>query len=373
MKNSLSFLFSHKKKFFFLISTFLVFGGLVFSFFLASHDELNILPLILETRDHPKPLRTPDTFAEEYGPNASKAEIIYNSDTSFTFKYTKSKNQRHAFAGVFFPTENLAIDFSKYDAVEIGIETQRARRIPFNLSVQNKLETHQYVRCLIEIEKGKTIYNYLLKDFFTPTSWYDRNHVAQLDIPRQDFSKIEALSFESCHLLETETEDQFTIYRLLLKKDIRWIYVSIWTTVLVLIFLLRVWLFGLFRKKEKVVHIPVTHIEQEESEDIINRLLTYLANNYTNPNLTLTDLNREFGVSNQEISGMIKEKTALTFPKYITFLRIEEAKRILLEGSFKSISDVAYSVGFNSPSNFNRVFKASEGVSPKIFSEENKS
>ncbi len=82
-------------------------------------------------------------------------------------------------------------------------------------------------------------------------------------------------------------------------------------------------------------------------------------------------LTKEFGKNSREISSMIKETTKMSFPKYISFLRIEEAKRILKSDKYQKISEVGYIVGFNSPSNFNRVFKEKEGVSPKQFTQNN--
>ena len=65
------------------------------------------------------------------------------------------------------------------------------------------------------------------------------------------------------------------------------------------------------------------------------------------------------------------DKSGKTFPQYLGFLRINEAKRILLTKDFKTVAEVGYTVGFNSSSNFIRVFKSQEGQSPKSFAEEN--
>ena len=358
-----------KKRLFAVVSGALMGLAGLMIYFLLSNSELDILPMLIKTKDYKKPLRVPGVFSEEYGPNASKGELVFHENGTFSFKYVKSDKQIHAFAGVWFPLENLGIDFSDYDKVEVGIETNRARRIPFNLSVQNNLATHQYIRSLIEVEKGRTQYTYDLSSFFTPTSWYDRNEVAQIDIPPPDFSKIEALSFESCHLLKPGIEDEFTVTRLVLKKDLTLVLMLIAGVVVMVAGGLWILLFGLIRKVEAVIHIPVTHVEYSVPENVGDNVLIFMANNYTNPNLTLSDLSKEFGKNGQDISLIIKEKTKLSFPKYLNFLRIEEAKRILKTGNYKSISDIGYAVGFNSPSNFNRVFKSTEGVSPKTFSQ----
>jgi AraC-like DNA-binding protein len=349
------------------VTLFLI--GIVVAFWFHSNATRDILPTIISVRDHQDSLRTPDTFAEDFGDNASRGKLTYNGDSSFTFAYSKSRRTGHSFSGVFFPLENVDIDFSKYDEVEVGIKTNQARRIPFNLSVQNKLKTHQYIRQFIGVKKDQEYYTLRLNKFFTPTTWYDSNHVAQVEIPEQDLSKIEALSFESCHLLDKGVEDEFTVHKLVLRKDLFWTYFVIIALVSLGILGLAILFLGLFRKKTEVIHVPIQHVEiapLEPSDDI----LLYLAENYTNANLTLSDLATEFGKSNNDLSKIIKEKTEKTFPKYINFLRIEEAKRILNSGEFKTIAEVGYAVGFNSSSNFIRVFKGEEGISPKSFSEQ---
>lgn len=353
-----------------LIRVYLAATTLLVILFAVMHsrsNDLDILPTILETKNHKKPLRTPDTFAENFSEQASKAELTYVGDKVFSFKYSKSSSQAHPFAGVFFPLENLAIDFSNYDAIEIGIKTQKARRIPFNLSVQNKKDTHQYIRNFIEVTDNQQMYTLRLEEFFTPTSWYDRNNVAQVDIPTPDYSKIEALSFESCHLLENDAEDEFEIFYLRLKQDKNWIYWILISFGGISIVALWGWFFGLNTKKNEVIHIPIKQIEYETTDSPEDRILIFLGQNYTNPNLILNDLTQEFGINSREMSSLIKNKTEMSFPKYINFLRIEEAKRILQAKDYKTVSEVGYAVGFNSPSNFNRVFKTVVGVSPKQF------
>ena len=329
--------------------------------------QLDILPLIIDVKNHAKPARTPETFAENYSDTASQAALTYYGNTSFAFKYRKSSKQSHPFSGVFFPLENLSINFSQYDAVEIGIQAKKARRIPFNLSVQNKKYTHQYVRQFIEIKKGKTLYSLRLSDFYTPASWYNRNNLAQVDIPDPDFSKIEALSFESCHLLATGVQDEFEVNHLVLTKEQNWIYVMLALFLGLSFTFAGIWFFYPFEIKKEVIHVPVKQVEFESKGSVEEDIILYLGGHYTNPNLTLSDLTKEFGINNREISNIIKTKTAMTFPKYLSFLRVEEAKRLLASKNYKTISEVGYAVGFNSPSNFNRVFKNMVGTSPKQF------
>jgi AraC-like DNA-binding protein len=361
---------TNKKTLFGVASLFAVVTGTLFLFFQASKSRLDILPIVIEIRNHEKPLATPDTFAEDFTDNASKGNLIYNSENSFSFRYTKSLREGHAFTGCFFPLENENIDFSEYDILEVGIVANLARRIPINLSVQNNLKTYQYIRQFIEINDDQTVYELRLKDFFTPSAWFDRNNVAQVEIPEPDMKSIGAMSFESCHLLGRNIEDEFTIKQLVLKKDLTLIIALTIIGVIVLICVFALFFLDLFKKKAEVIHVPIVHNEKTSEKNITGDIISYLAKNYTNPNLTLGILTKEFGKSNSEISSIIKEKSSMSFPKYLNYLRVEEAKRLLKKGDFKTVSEVGYTVGFNSPSNFTRVFKGQEGTSPKKYSEE---
>ena len=95
---------------FWVISFILTAIGIGYIFFLKSTSEENILPLLIETRLHPKPKRTPGTFVEDYTPEASKASITYLGESKFSFKYRKSKTKSNPFAGVWFPMENLNVE-----------------------------------------------------------------------------------------------------------------------------------------------------------------------------------------------------------------------------------------------------------------------
>lgn len=333
-----------------------------------SNSELDILPTILETKNHQKPLRSAGTFAEDFTENASRGELIINDKSSFSFIYTKAKREGHAYTACWFPLENLNINFSNYDFLELDITTNKARRIPLNLSVQNNLATHQYIRQFIEIEEGKSSYSLPLSEFYTPAEWYDANNISQAQIPEQDLSKIEAISFESCHLLKSGIKDQFTVNGLVLKQDLTLFYLFTILGAAGLIF--GAWLFisKPFEKEEEIVHVPIKEVEYKK-ESLEDNIIAFLAKNYNNPDLTLEILKDEFGKGKAEISNIIKDSTKMTFPRYLNFLRIEEAKRVLKSGDFKTVAEVGFLVGFNSSSNFIRVFKAQEGVSPKKFLE----
>ena len=60
---------------------------------------------------------------------------------------------------------------------------------------------------------------------------------------------------------------------------------------------------------------------------------------------------------------MFKKGTGVNFTEYVCRVRIESAKNLLLNPNLR-ISEIAYEVGFQSLTHFNRVFKKTVGESP---------
>jgi AraC-like DNA-binding protein len=69
----------------------------------------------------------------------------------------------------------------------------------------------------------------------------------------------------------------------------------------------------------------------------------------------------------QAFCRYFKKHTGVTFVTFLNELRISEAQKKLIDGSFESITEVAYNSGFNSITNFNRVFKRMLGTAPKEY------
>lgn len=82
--------------------------------------------------------------------------------------------------------------------------------------------------------------------------------------------------------------------------------------------------------------------------------------------LALGDVARASGASVFHFCKVFKKATGLKFTDYVARLRLEEAKTQLLNPS-RRISEIAYDVGFQSLTQFNRTFKRVFGESPSDF------
>lgn len=83
-----------------------------------------------------------------------------------------------------------------------------------------------------------------------------------------------------------------------------------------------------------------------------------------NGTLDLPSIARQCGVSTGHLSRLFHRATGLTFTDYVARFRVEHARN-LLENSDKNITEAALASGFNSLSQFHRVFRQVYGHPPR--------
>ena len=79
---------------------------------------------------------------------------------------------------------------------------------------------------------------------------------------------------------------------------------------------------------------------------------------------TIKELADTLHTNRTYLSGYIKVSYQLSFRDWITDLRLEYAKRYMLQHTQQNIAEIAEVSGFVSPSHFTRIFKEKVGVSP---------
>ncbi|WP_312185689.1 AraC family transcriptional regulator [Sphingobacterium sp.] len=98
----------------------------------------------------------------------------------------------------------------------------------------------------------------------------------------------------------------------------------------------------------------------------IEKLCKFLEEHFKE-DISLDEIAEKANLTPHAFCRYFKNCTGKTFVAYLNELRIREACKLLGLGRHDSISLIAYDAGFNSITNFNRVFRNILGISPKIY------
>jgi len=93
----------------------------------------------------------------------------------------------------------------------------------------------------------------------------------------------------------------------------------------------------------------------------------YIQHHLSRP-LSLAEMAEHFDVSAFHLNSVFQEVLGTTVMRYVTLLRIEVAKHILVDTP-ERISDIAELTGFSSPASFSTVFRKATGRSPGAYRE----
>jgi len=98
-------------------------------------------------------------------------------------------------------------------------------------------------------------------------------------------------------------------------------------------------------------------------EDFIKRLTEIVEANFKNENFGVSELTEEAGLSHSVIHRRLKSIKNQSVSQFIREIRLKKARELLEEGK-RTVSEIAYEVGFGSPSYFIRCFHEQFGYSP---------
>ncbi len=104
-------------------------------------------------------------------------------------------------------------------------------------------------------------------------------------------------------------------------------------------------------------------LQQRDSEPVqITRARQYIEAN-SHEDLSLAIVARHAGMSSFYFCKMFRKVTGVHFARYVSCVRVEKAKNLLLNPNYR-VSEIAFEIGFQSLTHFNRIFKNIAGQSP---------
>lgn len=104
---------------------------------------------------------------------------------------------------------------------------------------------------------------------------------------------------------------------------------------------------------------------QAQEERTITGITRYLQEHLAEE-VSLSVLAEEFHLNPQYISQLFKSEIGVGFLAYLTNIRMEKAKKLLLSTSL-SVADIAEQSGYGDYRVFTKVFKKSEGITPSQY------
>lgn len=96
----------------------------------------------------------------------------------------------------------------------------------------------------------------------------------------------------------------------------------------------------------------------------LHPILDYIVE-HIHEELNMEQIASQYNLSVRNLSRLF-HTSGLHFSSYVNHLRITRAIELLTDGEY-TVQEIAYKVGFNTPNNFNRVFKQITGKSPKAY------
>ena len=114
--------------------------------------------------------------------------------------------------------------------------------------------------------------------------------------------------------------------------------------------------------------LATTREEKNRKQDKLVLLVTDYLRTHFHENLSLNSVADEFHMSSFHLSKMFRKSMKKNFIEYLTELRVKQAKTLLMDGT-RTITEVAFMVGYQDSGYFSKVFRKATGLSPREFSE----
>lgn len=320
------------------------------------------------------------TYSDKETGGNSIIELKSSEQNSVDIVYTLGED--YAFPNVSFSIYNndyRLLDFSGYDFITINIESNKAKFIllQFNIfidgySKKGSYETYLPIGYYLELNRSDNIYKIPLKLFKPHTWWLSTYQVSEDIIKNFSFSTVLSMEVMNDPSFPTGVEDKITFRSVFFRTDKK---IMIFTIIAILCVYYLIYFSFIFIKirlekikqnREKIILVPYQTTELQKGDSVESVIENYICSNYNDPGLNIAKVVDATNYSERQISKVLKNKYDYSFPGFINFLRITEAKK-LLETSNSKVLDIAMQVGYNSLGHFNRTFKNIEKLTPREY------
>jgi len=110
----------------------------------------------------------------------------------------------------------------------------------------------------------------------------------------------------------------------------------------------------------------MSHQSNRVGSNVIEKAKKYIFNNYKNPDFSIKELSQFLDFSEKHFSAMFAKEVGETFTDYLTRMRINQAKELMITTNMK-MYEICAGIGYNNVEHFSRVFKKATGFSPREY------
>ncbi|WP_141505799.1 response regulator [Paenibacillus luteus] len=116
-----------------------------------------------------------------------------------------------------------------------------------------------------------------------------------------------------------------------------------------------------------IIHVFQPQVHESDSGALLFQQIESYISSHLKEALTLGDLMKRFHISSSYLCNLFRNNSGKSFVEYITALRVEKAKSLMLNYPSMLLKDIAEIVGYQDHHYFSRVFKTVVGTTPKEY------
>lgn len=317
---------------------------------------------------------------EDSGPQAQIVPLPSRESGRLLFQYLFPQRQGSAWAGITLSRRgHKPLVLSQWESVEVAAVSRYSRTLNLivhvfvpGVSVPGDDASLAPLEHEIPVWQKADSYHLALADFRIPPWWLEERRLALSELPPLEQATIENLSIEAGNLAPRGRRDTVEVRALRLNSP-PLAHAWPWFTLAALAGAAAGLSLGARRlvagseavsEGEAVAPKALAIVDGAPVE--ARKVLAWLSEHYSDPRLSLAMVAQACAMSEGRVSQVLKAATGQSFPRCLNLLRQQEACRLLRETDLPVI-DVALAVGYGSVPHFNRLFKESNGCSPREY------
>lgn len=293
------------------------------------------------------------------------------SDSVLLVSYELRPGFVDPYIAITFTPQSGTLDLSWYNQVVINMTASNTENFGFDLHSKVYLEQKELVAIffanVLELNPGAQDYMISFDKLKIPDYWYANQNLPSDEKLDYDLSQVISFNLGTAYGTEFGVPRSFQVNSIRFDRDnssLIWRMVMCYVVIvfcLLLSYVLR-YFWRNYKIQISIAYTPV-EVNMPPPENNEERILDHINRSFSDPDLTLDKVVDELKVPKRLVSRTIHDKFSCNFKSYLNQLRIHEAKRLITETDL-GMGEIAFKVGFNTQSHFNRVFKSIEGHSP---------